>query len=213
MVSAASAYFAIFTLTNIFINVYLHKSAEIYRETQKLPKWASDVRTFIEAADGTIKPYEINEIIEFYSGGKSAAQKLAEEQEEKLFNENIFGTGSSLKFLQLKTTTDNKYDIRDDFEYRNSFKNPMSEAEIKLNEHRANNRDVKSNNLDDFVKDTTMDEPDRKIDPEDSEIKSDDDEDIRNFKTKYRKNFEKIQEVSSSLDPDHDLSEIAQNHG
>jgi len=144
MVSASFIYFTFFTFTNIFSNLYLHKAVEIYRNTKKLPNWASTTRIFLETTDGIIKPCDIDDIL-------NSLTDVVDTEKEREFNEKVFGQAKSLKFLQLDATSDNLYDLRDDFEFKRSIKkNPQNTAEIKLNEHRKHiiNQD---NDLRDFV--------------------------------------------------------------
>lgn len=208
MVSATSAYFAIFTLTNIFINVYLHKAVEVYRKTEKLPKWATDVRTFIETTDGTIKPYDINEIMESY------AAELPIDLTEEL---KVFETKGKLKFLQLKATEDDRYDLRDDFEYKRSHKKTYKdydyskekgiaakEAELKLNEHRERQKEGQADDLDEFVKETMEEEKPKAFDvyaENVDEVNEDDDKEMREYKMKHGENFKKLKEDSPREKP------------
>lgn len=210
MVSSTSVYFAIFTFSNIFINIYLHKTVEVYRKTMKLPKWASDARTFIETTDGTITPYDIDEIVKTYAVEKNPEEQ---EQEELVFKNSVFKTDEKLMFLQLNATEDDKYDLRDDFEYKRSLRNnPQNDNEIKLNEHRTKQQDRKVEGLDEVVKETMNENTsgsggafDVKTD-EGDKINDDDDEDMKDFKRKHGEHFNKLPE-DQPYDPDHDYCE------
>ena len=147
MLSASFVYLALFTIANIFLNLYFHKAADIYRKTRKLPNWASSIRTFLETTDLIIKPTDIKDILD------SLIDNVDEIKQQE-YEEKIFGQAKPLRFLHLETTSDNLYDLRDDFEFRQSVrKNSQNANVIKLNEHRIsvmrhNNHD---NDLREFV--------------------------------------------------------------
>ena len=149
MVSVSLVYFSLFTVTNIYLNFYLHKTAEVYRKAKRLPTWASNTRNFFENTDGVIKPCEIDNIL-------STMSDVVDTEKEKKFNKSVFGQAGHLEFLQLNTTPDNKFDLRDDFEFRQSLKkNTQNPVEMKLNDYRLNlihaNNQNQDNGLDDLV--------------------------------------------------------------
>lgn len=132
MVSPPSAYFILFTTANIFLNIYFHKAAEVYRKTKKLPRWAIDTRTFLENTDGVIKPCEIDDIW-------NSLTDTVDVQKEQEFDEKVFGQAGQLKFLQLNPTPDNMFDLRDDFEFKQSLKKNTDDPVVtRLNEYRIN---------------------------------------------------------------------------
>lgn len=155
MASAASACFFLLTITNIFINLYFHSVAETYRNSKILPIWAQEVRNYFETADMIIKPYDMKEI------DISISEKTATEKEAKEINEKLFKNSESLKYLQLDTLSNNKYDLRDDFEFKKSLKKTdITPEEMELNEHRlsimAENR--QDEDLNDLVEISLKDE-------------------------------------------------------
>ena len=159
MVSPPSAYFILFTTANIFLNIYFHKAAEVYRKTKKLPRWAIDTRTFLENTDGVIKPCEIDDIW-------NSLTDTVDVQKEQEFDEKVFGQAGQLKFLQLNPTPDNMFDLRDDFEYNQSLKkNTGDPIVLRLNEYRinANRHSYHEDNLKDVIN-GVMDEL-KEVDP------------------------------------------------
>ena len=132
MASPKYAYFILFTTANIFLNIYFHKAAEVYRKTKKLPRWAIDTRTFLENTDGVIKPCEIDDIL-------NSLADTVDVQKEQEFDEKVFGQAGQLKFLQLNPTPDNMFDLRDDFEFKQSLKKTTDDPVVmRLNEYRIN---------------------------------------------------------------------------
>ena len=145
MVSPTSAYFILFTTANIFLNIYFHKAAEVYRKTKKLPRWAIDTRTFLENTDGLIKPCEIDDIL-------NSLAETVDVQKEQEFDEKVFGQAGKLKFLQLNPTPDNMFDLRDDFEFKQSLKKNTNDPVVtRLNEYRINTS--RHNNHEDNLRD------------------------------------------------------------
>lgn len=120
MLPAATVYAVIFTLSNIYLAMYLHSSVEAYKSNKELPPWAVKARALLDHLDDTVKPDDLEEIsagiVENGGGGGWMS---------------IFGGEgyAQMDFLQIKADAYNKYDVRDDYELKRAQDKAREESQ------------------------------------------------------------------------------------
>lgn len=96
---------------NISSFLYLNAAVSRYKKESVLPRWAERSRLFLDNMDDTIKPYEVEEV-------DAAIKELG-----KAFDFFQLKDFSPMPFLQIRPDKDNKYDVRDDYEFGQAVKN------------------------------------------------------------------------------------------